>query len=116
MTDAPTTRCPDYVMLTSSYVPYTSRRASQISPTVAYARTHSTMQGMVLASLIRPSCGTPGVWAAAFLMHPGSAGLPGCSAAISGPSTFAIAGGLRIRQYKASPADSPQWQNHSRPQ
>ena len=25
----------DYVMLTSVYVPYTSRRASQISPTVA---------------------------------------------------------------------------------
>jgi hypothetical protein len=31
------------VILTSSYVPYTSRRASQISPTVAYARTQSMM-------------------------------------------------------------------------
>ena len=33
----------DHVTLTSSYVPYTSRSASQISPTVAYARTQSMM-------------------------------------------------------------------------
>src|SRR6266436_7712023 len=40
---------PCYVMLASVYVPYTWRSASQISPTVAYARTASTIKGIVFA-------------------------------------------------------------------
>src|SRR5438128_11819127 len=43
-----------YVTLTSVYVPYTCLSKSQISPTVAYARTASMMNGMVFADETLP--------------------------------------------------------------
>src|SRR2546429_8717925 len=43
-----------YVTLTSVYVPYTCRSESQISPTVAYARTASMMYGMGFADEAPP--------------------------------------------------------------
>jgi hypothetical protein len=55
-----------YVTLTSVYVPYTSRSAAQISPTVAYARTASMMYGIVFASEIPPFARNVGSCAAAF--------------------------------------------------
>src|SRR5207245_5962424 len=56
-----------YVTLTSVYVPYTCRSKSQISPTVAYARTASMMYGMVFADETFPFDSARGSWAAAFL-------------------------------------------------
>src|SRR5437870_2087056 len=54
-----------YVTLTSVYVPYTCRSESQISPTVAYARTASMMYGMVFADETLPFDSARGSWAAA---------------------------------------------------
>jgi hypothetical protein len=51
---------PIQVTLTSVYVPYTVRSASQISPTVAYTRTASTMYGIVFAEEIPPLADDPG--------------------------------------------------------
>src|SRR5215470_831053 len=55
-----------YVILTSVYVPRTSRNASHISPTVAYARTASIMKGMVFAEEVLPLETAEGDCAAAF--------------------------------------------------
>src|SRR5207249_11710667 len=56
-----------YATLTSVYVPYTCRSESQISPTVAYARTASRMYGMVVAHETLPFDSARGSWAAARL-------------------------------------------------
>ncbi len=54
-----------YANALSSYVPYTVRRASQISPTVAYAFTASMMKGIVFTGEMLPFSPALGSCAAA---------------------------------------------------